>query len=86
MKPFGFDARKGMGRRLSERMVTMMSSTSMMMQMMPQEIQNDYLGIMRTMLPLDQATMMANQINAGMQTEIQYVDGLLSQAGKQCRE
>ena len=35
---------------------------------------------MRAMLPLDQATMMANQINAGMQTEMQYVDGLLAQA------
>ena len=42
-------------------------------------IQNDYLAITRTALPLDQATTVANAINAGTQTETQYVDDLLSQ-------
>jgi hypothetical protein len=43
-------------------------------------IQNDYLAITRTTLPLDQATTVVNAINAGTQTETQYVNGLLSQA------
>ena len=42
-------------------------------------IQNDYLGITRTALPLDQATSVANTISAGLQTETEYVTGLLSQ-------
>ena len=42
-------------------------------------IQNDYFGIVRLTLPLDQATAVANAINAGMQTEANYVNGLLSQ-------
>lgn len=42
-------------------------------------IQNDYLAITRTALPLDQATTLANAISAGTQTETQYVSGLLSQ-------
>jgi hypothetical protein len=44
-----------------------------------QNIQNDYLAIVRTALPLDQATTIANAINTGTQTEAQYVSGLLSQ-------
>jgi hypothetical protein len=40
---------------------------------------NDYLAITRTALPLDEATTVANAIRAGMQTETQYVNGLLSQ-------
>ena len=42
-------------------------------------IQNDYFGIVRFALPLDQATAVANAINAGTQTEAQYVSSLLSQ-------
>jgi hypothetical protein len=42
-------------------------------------IQNDYLGITRTALPPNQATMVANAIYAGTQTETQYVNGVLSQ-------
>jgi hypothetical protein len=42
-------------------------------------IQNDYFAITRTFLPLDQATTEANVINAGTQTEAQYVSGLLAQ-------
>jgi hypothetical protein len=42
-------------------------------------IQNDYFGITRTALSLDQATTEANAIFALTQTEIQYVNGLLSQ-------
>lgn len=42
-------------------------------------IQNDYLAITRTALPVDQATAIANAIDAGTQTEAQYVNGLLSQ-------
>ena len=45
----------------------------------PQSIQNDFLGITRTSLPLDQATTEANAINAGTTTEAHYVNGLLSQ-------
>jgi hypothetical protein len=44
-----------------------------------QNIQGDYLAIVRATLPLDQATTIANAINAGTQTEAQYVSGLLSQ-------
>ena len=43
-------------------------------------IQNDYLAITRTFLSLNEATTVANAINAGTQTEAQYVSGLLSQA------
>jgi hypothetical protein len=42
-------------------------------------IQSDYLAIARSALPLDQATTVANAINAGTQTVTQYVNGLLSQ-------
>src|SRR5262249_40446139 len=42
-------------------------------------IQNDYFGIVRLPLPLDQATTIANAINAGTQTETQYINGLLAQ-------
>jgi hypothetical protein len=42
-------------------------------------IQNDHFGIVRLTLPIDQATMIANAINAGTQTEADYVNGLLSQ-------
>jgi hypothetical protein len=42
-------------------------------------IQNDYLGITRLALPLDQATSVVNAINAGSLTESQYVNSLLSQ-------
>jgi V8-like Glu-specific endopeptidase len=42
-------------------------------------IQNDYFAITRAPLPLGQATTEANAINAGTQTETQYVNGLLSQ-------
>ena len=42
-------------------------------------IQNDYLAITRTALPVDQATAIANAINAGTTTETQYVDSLLLQ-------
>ena len=41
-------------------------------------VQNDYLAITRTALPPDQATTIANAINAGTQTETQYVNGLPS--------
>ncbi len=43
------------------------------------QIQNDYLAITRSALAPNQATAIANAINAGMQTETQYVIGLLSQ-------
>jgi hypothetical protein len=46
----------------------------------PAVIQSDFLAITRTALPLDQATTIADSINAGTQTESQYVDTLLSQA------
>ena len=42
-------------------------------------IQNEYLAITRTFLPLDEATTIATVINGSAQTEIEYVDGLLSQ-------
>src|SRR5262245_4900558 len=42
-------------------------------------IQNDYFGITRGNLPLDQASALANSINAGTQTETQYIDQLLAQ-------
>jgi ELWxxDGT repeat protein len=45
----------------------------------PQTIQNDYLGITRTALSLNQATTEANQIDTGGTTEAQYVESLLSQ-------
>ena len=45
----------------------------------PQTIQNDYFGITRTALSLDQATTEANAIIAGTTTETQYVDSLLLQ-------
>ena len=45
----------------------------------PVTVQNDYLGIMRVALPLAQATTIANAIDAGTQTEAQYVNGLISQ-------
>jgi endoglucanase len=44
------------------------------------DVQDDYFGIVRLALPLDQATTVANAIDAGTQTEAQYVSGLLSQA------
>jgi hypothetical protein len=44
-----------------------------------QEIQSDYLAIVRTGLPLDQATAVVNSISAGSQSEAQYVNGLLAQ-------
>ena len=44
-----------------------------------QTIQNDYFGITRGSLPSDQAGTIAASINAGTQTETQYVNGLLSQ-------
>jgi hypothetical protein len=42
-------------------------------------IQNDYLAVTRTALPLDQATTIADAINGGTQTETQYINSLLSQ-------
>ena len=42
-------------------------------------IQNDYFGITRDTLPSEQASVIAGSINAGTQTETQYVNGLLSQ-------
>jgi hypothetical protein len=39
-------------------------------------IQNEYLAITRTALPLDQATTIANSINAGTTTESQFVNSL----------
>jgi V8-like Glu-specific endopeptidase len=44
-------------------------------------IQNDHLGITRVALPFEQATAIADSINAGKQTEYQYVQGLFSQVG-----
>jgi hypothetical protein len=44
-----------------------------------QTIQNNYFGITRGSLPSDQAVAVAASINAGTQTETQYVNGLLSQ-------
>jgi hypothetical protein len=44
-----------------------------------QSIQSDYLAILRTALPLDQATPIVNAITSGTQTETQYVNSLLSQ-------
>jgi hypothetical protein len=43
------------------------------------QIQNDYLAITRSALALDQATAIVNAINAGTQSETQYVNNLLSQ-------
>jgi len=45
----------------------------------PSEIQNDYLGITRLPLPVDQATTEANLVNANTDTEVQFISGLLSQ-------
>ena len=45
----------------------------------PTTIQNEYFGIVRVALPLDQATAVANTINAGTQTEFQYINTLLTQ-------
>jgi probable HAF family extracellular repeat protein len=45
-----------------------------------QGIQNDYLAIIRSALPVDQALPVINSINLGTQTETQYVTSLLSQA------
>jgi hypothetical protein len=45
----------------------------------PTTVQNDYFGIVRVALPLDQATTIANAINAGTQTEANYVSSLLAQ-------
>jgi hypothetical protein len=45
----------------------------------PASIQNDYFAITRTPLPLDQATATAGAINAGAQTETQYINSLLVQ-------
>lgn len=42
-------------------------------------VQADYLAITRTPLSLDAATSVANAINAGIQTETEYVSSLLSQ-------
>jgi endoglucanase len=42
-------------------------------------VQNAYFGIVRLALPLDQATTVANAINAGTQTETQYISSLLFQ-------
>ena len=42
-------------------------------------VQNDYIGIVRSALPQNQATTVANAINSGAQTEFQYVNSLLSQ-------
>jgi hypothetical protein len=46
---------------------------------MTMTIQNDYLAITRTALPVNQATAITNAIDAGTQTEAQYINGLLSQ-------
>jgi hypothetical protein len=43
------------------------------------QIENDYLAITRSALAPDQATAIVNAINAGTQTEAQYVNGLISQ-------
>ena len=53
------------------------SSTS---QMQSSQIQAENLAIIRTTLPLDQATLIANSINSGAQTEAQFINDLLSQA------
>jgi hypothetical protein len=45
----------------------------------PSAIQDDYLAITRTSLSPDQATPILNAIDAGTQTETQYVSDLLSQ-------
>ena len=42
-------------------------------------VQDAHFGIVRLALPLDQATTVANAINAGTQTEVQYINSLLSQ-------
>src|SRR5260370_36287507 len=42
-------------------------------------IENDYLAITRTALPLDQATIIVSEIAAGTQSETQYVISLLAQ-------
>ena len=42
-------------------------------------VQDAHFGIVRVALPLDQATTVANAINAGTQTEAQYINSLLSQ-------
>ena len=44
-----------------------------------QTIQNDFFGITREDFSSDQASVVVNSINAGTQTEAQYVNGLLSQ-------
>ena len=44
-----------------------------------QTIQNEFFGITRGDLSSDQASVVANSINAGTETEAQYVNGLLSQ-------
>ena len=41
-------------------------------------IQNDYLGIARLALGLDQATTVVTAINSGTQTEFQYINSILS--------
>src|SRR5262249_27327365 len=42
-------------------------------------IQNDYLAVTRTALPLDQAIMIVSAIDAGTQSETRYVNSLLAQ-------
>lgn len=44
-----------------------------------QTVQDAHFGIVRVALPLDQATTVANAINAGTQNEAQYINSLLSQ-------
>ena len=43
------------------------------------DVQNAHLAITRTALPIDQATMAANSINGGTQTEFQYINSLINQ-------
>jgi hypothetical protein len=57
----------------------MTMTASLVTQVSALTIQNDALAITRTTLPLDQATTIADSINAGTETEAQYIDGLLSQ-------
>jgi len=45
----------------------------------PAVVQNDYFGIVRLSLPLDQATTLSTAFNNGTQTEFQYVNTLLTQ-------
>jgi hypothetical protein len=42
-----------------------------------QQIQDDHFGIVRTHIGVNEATLIANNINAGKSTEYQYVTGLL---------